>query len=79
MPNKRGRKPLTMSHVDLHSPHRQCIELQIEHADLNALIDQLSLHPATDELRIRRLKKRKLVLRDQIARLQQMLEPKEPA
>jgi hypothetical protein len=65
--------------LDLRSPQRQCIELQIEHADLNALIDQLSLHPAIDELRIRRLKKRKLVLRDHITRLQWLLEPKEPA
>jgi hypothetical protein len=65
--------------LDLRSPQRQCIELQIEHADLNALIDQLSLHPAIDELRIRRLKKRKLVLRDHITRLQWLLVPKEPA
>lgn len=65
--------------LDLRSPQRQCIELQIEHADLNALIDQLSLQPTVDELRIRRLKKRKLLLRDQITRLQWMLEPKEPA
>ena len=65
--------------LDLRSPQRQCIELQIEHADLNALIDQLSLHPAMDELRIRRLKKHKLVLRDHITRLQLLLLPKEPA
>ena len=65
--------------VDLRSPQRQCIELQIEHADLNALIDQLSQQPNVDELRLRRLKKRKLLLRDQITRLQWMLEPKEPA
>jgi len=65
--------------LDLRSPQRQCIELQMEHADLNALIDQLSLHPAMDELRIRRLKKRKLVLRDHITRLQWLLLPKEPA
>jgi hypothetical protein len=65
--------------ADLRSPQRQCIALQIEHADLNALIDQLSLHPGIDELRIRRLKKRKLKLRDQIAKVQWLLEPKEPA
>ena len=65
--------------LDLRSPQRQCIELQMEHADLNALIDQLSLHPAMDELRIRRLKKHKLVLRDHITRLQLLLLPKEPA
>jgi len=65
--------------LDLRSPQRQCIELQMEHAELNALIDQLSLHPAMDELRIRRLKKRKLALRDHITRLQWLLLPKEPA
>jgi len=73
------RKGLTVKPVDLRSPQRLCIELQIEHADLNALIDQLSLNPGIDELRIQRLKKRKLLLRDQIARLQQQLQPQEPA
>ena len=65
--------------LDLRSPQRQCIELQIEHADLNALIDLLNQQPPLDELRIRRLKKRKLALRDEITRLQWLLEPKEPA
>ncbi|PUE22206.1 hypothetical protein B9Z38_05760 [Limnohabitans sp. MMS-10A-160] len=65
---------------DLHSPHRQLIELQMAHADLDALIDQASLHPQPlDELRMRRLKKRRLALRDQMAHLQAMLDPKEPA
>ena len=65
--------------LDLHSPQRQCIALQIEHADLNALIDLLNTQFHVDELRIRRLKKRKLALRDEITRLQWLLEPKEPA
>jgi hypothetical protein len=56
-----------------------CIALQIDHAELNALIDQLSLQPTTDDLQIRRLKKQKLILRDRIAQLQQILLPKEPA
>lgn len=65
---------------DLRSPQRQLIEWQIEHADLDALIDQASLtSPTLDELGLRRLKKRRLALRDQIARLQIMLDPKEPA
>jgi hypothetical protein len=65
---------------DLHSPQRQLIELQMAHADLDALIDQASLHPQPlDELRMRRLKKRRLALRDQMAHLQAMLDPKEPA
>lgn len=65
---------------DLRSPQRRLIELQIEHADLNATIDQLSEAAAsTDELRLRRLKKRRLALRDEMARLQLLIEPKEPA
>jgi hypothetical protein len=65
---------------DLRSPQRQLIEWQIEHADLDALIDQASLAvQPLDELSLRRLKKRRLALRDQMARLQLMLDPKEPA
>ena len=65
---------------NLRSPERQLIELQMEHADLDALIDQASESgEPLDELRLRRFKKRRLALRDQIVRLQLMLEPKEPA
>lgn len=65
---------------DLHSPRRQLIEWQIEHADLNALIDQVGVSGTPqDELSLRRLKKRRLALRDQIAVLQARLAPKEPA
>jgi hypothetical protein len=50
------------------------------HADLDALIDQAMLAPQPlDELLLRRLKKRRLALRDQMARLQSLLAPKEPA
>ncbi len=67
-------------HADLHSPRRRLIELQIEHADLDAMIDQMSEAGAPlDELRLRRLKKRRLALRDDMARLQWLLDPKEPA
>jgi len=51
----------------------------MEHADLDAMIDRLSQEAPLDELMIRRLKKRRLVLRDQIARLEIALDPKEPA
>jgi hypothetical protein len=50
-------------------------ELRIEHRDLDDVIDRLSQDPATDELRMRRLKKRKLLLKDTIARLESMLIP----
>ena len=65
---------------DLRSPQRQLIEWQMAHADLDALIDQAVLAPQPlDELLLRRLKKRRLALRDQIARLQSLLAPQEPA
>lgn len=65
---------------DLRSPQRQLIEWQMAHADLDALIDQAVLAPQPlDELMLRRLKKRRLALRDQIAQLQSLLAPKEPA
>lgn len=64
---------------NLHSPQRLLIELRIEHADLNSLIDRASQQLPIDELALRRLKKRRLMLRDQIAQLEMMLDPKEPA
>ena len=64
---------------NLHSPHRQLIELRMEHADLDNLIDRAAEQTPVDELSLRRLKKRRLMLRDQIARLELMLDPKEPA
>ena len=64
---------------NLHSPQRRLIELRIEHADLDDLIDRNTLDHVTDELTLRRLKKRRLLLRDQIARLETELDPPEPA
>jgi hypothetical protein len=55
------------------------IELRMEHADLDALIDRAVGEVPVDELMLRRLKKRRLALRDQIARLELALDPKEPA
>lgn len=51
----------------------------MEHADLDAMIDRASQELPIDELMMRRLKKRRLALRDQIARLELAIDPKEPA
>ena len=64
---------------NLHSPARRLIELRIEHADLDSLIDRLAEQPQPDDLALRRLKKRRLLLRDQIRHLESALEPPEPA
>jgi len=64
---------------NLRSPARQLIELRMEHADLDDSIDRLSLTQPVDELMLRRLKKRRLGLRDQIQQIERLLDPKEPA
>jgi hypothetical protein len=64
---------------NLHSPSRRLIELRIEHADLDNLIDRATIDPAGDDLSVRRLKKRRLLLRDQITRIEAELEPPQPA
>ena len=53
----------------------QLIELRTEHRDLDAAIAQLYGDPANDELAIKRLKKRKLRIRDMIASLESRLIP----
>jgi hypothetical protein len=49
--------------------------LQLEHRDLDLVIARLSSEPMHDELQIRRLKKRKLQVKDQIMQLQIQLVP----
>lgn len=64
---------------NLHSPQRRLIELRIEHADLDSMIDRLAEQAPLDDLALRRLKKRRLLLRDQIAQLEGLVDPPEPA
>ncbi|MBX3691122.1 DUF465 domain-containing protein [Dokdonella sp.] len=54
---------------------RRLAELKIEHRDLDALIARWSLEPGSDELEIKRLKRRKLHLKDSIALLESRLIP----
>jgi len=82
--NRFAHPPSTGNHLkpmedNLHSPHRRLIELRIEHADLDNLIDRAVAENPDDDLTLRRLKKRRLLLRDQIARLEGQLDPPEPA
>ncbi len=50
-------------------------ELRMEHRDLDAAIIQLASGISRDELHLTRLKKRKLLLKDNIARLESKLIP----
>ena len=58
---------------------RRIAELQVEHRDLDEMIDLLLAQPRWDQLQIRRLKKRKLQLKDVILQLQMRLVPDVPA
>jgi len=58
---------------------RRITELQIEHRDLDRAIAQLGEQSGCDELQMRRLKKRKLLIKDAITRLEMGLVPDIPA
>jgi hypothetical protein len=50
-------------------------ELKLEHRDLDDVIARVSEEAPFDQIRVQRLKKRKLMLRDEIARIESMLLP----
>lgn len=50
-------------------------ELRQEHQDLDAAVEALAATPRPDQLQIARLKKKKLVLRDEVSRLEDQLTP----
>lgn len=50
-------------------------ELRVEHRDLDDIINRLTQDPCVDQLQIRRLKKRKLSLKDMIKKLESILIP----
>ncbi len=58
---------------------RELIELRLEHRDLDEAIARLIDHPTGDELALRRLKKRKLILKDRITTLERQIDPDEYA
>lgn len=81
-PHYKLRSPMNTeppSDINLRSPQRQLIELRMEHADLDNLIDRAAEQAPVDELTLRRLKKRRLLLRDLIARVESDIDPPEPA
>lgn len=54
-------------------------EIRVEHRDLDDIIERLLQTPPHDDLMLRRLKKRKLQLKDRIALLERLIEPDESA
>jgi hypothetical protein len=60
---------------DLFKNIERLRQLRIEHRDLDDVISRLSMDFEVDELQMKRLKKRKLLLKDQIAKLESQLIP----
>ncbi|MCE3001199.1 MAG: DUF465 domain-containing protein [Xanthomonadaceae bacterium] len=54
---------------------RKLVELKVEHRDLDQVIERLSADRGTDELQLKRLKKRKLAIKDMVAWLESKLIP----
>ena len=67
--------PARLSEEEIKQIKATIAELQLEHRDLDLLIEQLARDPAFEEMHIKRLKKRKLQLKDQLARLEDDLIP----
>jgi hypothetical protein len=61
--------------TELFAQVQRLRELRIEHRDLDDVISRLSMDLYVDELQLRRLKKRKLLIKDQITRLESQLIP----
>ena len=60
---------------DANTVRQRLLELRAEHRELHDLIDRLSAGPYVDQVRLRRLKKRKLLVKDMIAKLESDLIP----
>jgi hypothetical protein len=67
--------PMDGMSLDAEAVARRIVELQVEHRDLDDAISRLCLQPGVDELQLRRLKKRKLQIKDMLVQLQMQLVP----
>ena len=64
---------------DIRTVQMRILELEAEHRELDQVIEEITAAVVVDELAIRRLKKRKLQIKDQMALLSGQLNPNEPA
>lgn len=65
----------TMTDEDINELRRRLEVLRLEHRDLDQVIDRLAEKGDYDQLMMRRLKKRKLALKDQISSLESAILP----
>ena len=74
-----GKAFIQQTMIPLEDIQQRIVELEVEHRDLDAVIDLLTRDVLHDELQLRRLKKRKLQLKDHITVLRMQLIPDVPA
>jgi hypothetical protein len=70
---------IPLTEIERRQFEAKLADLRIEHRDLDAAILRLGLDPLHDQLALKRMKKRKLLLKDQIAWLERQLDPDIPA
>jgi hypothetical protein len=70
-----SKPAVAMTQNDVRELREQLARLQQEHRDLDAAIAALALSPGSDLIQVQRLKKRKLVLRDKIRRIEDQITP----
>ena len=70
---------MELSEAEVQTIRERIGQLRVEHRDLDQVIARLLDDPAHDKLQMRRLKRRKLLLKDQIALLERQINPDIPA
>ena len=70
-----SKPAVAMTQNDERELREQLARLQQEHRDLDAAIAALAMSPGSDVIQVQRLKKRKLVLRDKIRRIEDQITP----
>ncbi|MDO9473798.1 MAG: DUF465 domain-containing protein [Caulobacter sp.] len=63
---------ITLPNVEIRA---RLVELRQQHQDLDAAVAALEAQPLPNQLQIARFKKQKLILRDQITKLENRLTP----
>ena len=66
---------MSLNEEEIQQARDDLIELRLEHSDLDHAIELMLQNNYVDQLRLRRMKKRKLKLKDSILRLESMVIP----
>ena len=64
-----------IGNADRVALQQRLVAVKVEHRDLDAAIARLEGDPTHDELSVRRMKRRKLLLKDEAARLERQMDP----